>query len=295
MGTIRFTKIQGAGNDFVLVETRDGQRDWSRLAATLCDRHFGVGADGLLLLMPAEDSDFRMRVFNADGSEAEVCGNGLRCMVRYFIENRPAGTLGDDVSVKTASGIRRARFRRSDGREAEIQVSMGEPRIGSENLPVQSAQSEGSVDIKRTLTCMIGVGGRELEVCQVSMGNPHAVHFTQEPVERFPLPEIGPLVEHHPAFPGGTNFEVVNVVGRGGVEARVWERGVGETLACGSGACAVVVAGHLLDHLERKATVRLPGGVLGVEWNGSGEVYLSGPAEVVFTGEWPDTRRERAG
>lgn len=284
---MRFTKMQGAGNDFVLIEASDSQRDWSELAVAMCDRHFGVGADGLLFLLPSDRADFRMRIFNADGSESSACGNGLRCMVKYFMDNQAGDYRTAEISVETMAGVRIARIRQTDGEVAEIQVEMGKPGIGRENTPVELDRGDqAALDIKTRMSHSITVLGRELDLFLVSMSNPHAILFTEEPVSGFPLSEIGPQVEYHPEFPGRTNYEVVNVRSRNLVEARIWERGVGETLACGSGACAISVAAQLLGYVDRRVDVAVPGGVLSVEWDGAGEVFLSGPAEMVFSGDW---------
>jgi len=284
---MKFTKMQGAGNDFVLVEAGDSQRDWSELAVDICDRHFGVGADGLLLLLPSDRADFRMRIFNADGSESSACGNGLRCMVKYFLDRQVGNRRAAEISVETMAGVRIARIRKTDGEVAEIQVEMGKPGIGQENAPVEPDRGgDAALDIKTRMSRSITVLGRGLDLFLVSMSNPHAILFTEEPVSKFPLSEVGPQVECHPEFPGRTNYEVVNVRSRNLVEARVWERGVGETLACGSGACAISVAAQLLDYVDRRVDVALPGGVLNVEWDGAGEVFLSGPAVTVFSGDW---------
>ena len=284
---MKFTKMQGAGNDFVLVEAGDSQCDWSELAVDICDRHFGVGADGLLLLLPSDRADFRMRIFNADGSESSACGNGLRCMVKYFLDRQVGNRRAAEISVETMAGVRIARIRKTDGEVAEIQVEMGKPGIGQENAPVEPDRGgDAALDIKTRMSRSITVLGRGLDLFLVSMSNPHAILFTEEPVSKFPLSEVGPQVECHPEFPGRTNYEVVNVRSRNLVEARVWERGVGETLACGSGACAISVAAQLLDYVDRRVDVALPGGVLNVEWDGAGEVFLSGPAVTVFSGDW---------
>jgi diaminopimelate epimerase len=284
---MRFTKMQGAGNDFVLLEAGNGQPDWSQLAVSICDRHYGVGADGLLVLLPSKKADFRMRIFNADGSEANACGNGLRCMVKHYIDETPGGTKLDSITVETQAGIRQARIHYTNGKIAQIQTGMGQPRIGRENIEVEPENRAGATfDITSTMSYSINVAGTALELYLVSMGNPHAVHFLEAPVAGFPLANIGPLVERHEAFPGGMNFEIVNIKDRKSVEARVWEHGVGETLACGSGACAVSVAAKLLGYVGSQVNVKLPGGTLNVEWNSTGEVFLSGPAETVFTGDW---------
>jgi len=285
---MNFTKMQGAGNDFLLVETSDMQRDWSPVARAMCDRHFGIGGDGLLLVLPSDKADFRMRVFNPDGSEADACGNGLRCLVRYVVDRGLANSGAREILVETVSGIRRARLSKTN-KVTKIQVNMGIPRIGAEDIPVVTQQSgKGTVDIKSRLSYTANIGDRELPLNLVSMGNLHAVYFSQKPVADFPLTQLGPKVERHKTFPDRVNFEVARVMSRKQIEVRVWERGVGETLACGSGACAVAVAAQLRGYIENKVDIKLPGGILQVEWNGTDEVLLSGPTEKVFSGEWPD-------
>jgi diaminopimelate epimerase len=283
---MNFAKLQGTGNDFVLVETSDAGRDWARAAVAICNRRFGVGADGLLLLLPSEVADVGMRIFNADGSEAEACGNGLRCLVRYALDRELVTGGASEVSIETVAGVRSARIRRKSGESPEIQVSLGAPRFRAEDIPVSIGSGAGLVDIKSMLGYTVTVESKELGLNLVSMGNPHAVHFLSQPVADFPLVQLGPGVEHHEIFPQRTNFEVARVLSREEIEARVWERGVGETLACGSGAAAVVVAAQLRGLVGRSVAVKLPGGVLEVAWDGLGEVFLGGPAEMVFTGKW---------
>lgn len=285
---MRFVKMQGAGNDFVLVETGDNGNDWPRLAVAICDRHFGIGADGLLLLMPSDAADFRMRIFNADGSESIACGNGLRCMVKYFIDGRTRDGADGEITAETGAGMRRARLHSTNGNQARIEVDMGRPGVGHTARPVSLDRGQsGAVDIMAGMKATATIDGTNYDVSLVSMGNPHAVYFMETPVADFPLEAVGCRMERHEAFADGVNFEVVNVTDRGRVEARVWERGVGETLACGSGACAIGVAGRLLGKLDQPVDVSLPGGVLRVDWDGANGVFLSGPAETVFTGEWP--------
>ncbi len=280
--------MHGAGNDFVLVEASDDSQDWAALAVAMCDRHYGVGADGLLLMQPSDRASFRMRIFNADGSESSACGNGLRCLVKHYLDSRSNGGASlDDVTVETVAGIRHARIRHRNGNEAQIHTGMGVPSLGLDLRPVPPRQEWKKVDITQITGVSITVADRTLNLHAVSVGNPHAVLFLQEPVTTYPLLQLGPLVEHHGLFREDTNFEIVNVLSPALVQARVWERGVGETLACGSGACAIAVAGQLLGHLGQEVDVRLPGGVLHVTWDGTGEVFLSGPAETVFTGDWP--------
>ncbi len=290
---MKFTKLQGAGNDFVLIKARDIQHDWSQVAIAMCDRHFGVGADGLLLLLPSSIADFQMRIFDADGTESNVCGNGLRCITKYFLDDGPVGSMTKEISVETMAGIRKARLLKIRGKATEIKTGMGEPKLGVKDIPVTVGQSEEKlVDIKPVIACSINVDGRELLLNLVSMGNPHAVYFSRDPVSDFPLSMLGPKVELHRIFPEGVNFEVARVLDRRQIEARVWERGVGETLACGSGACAMTVAAQLLGYIDSKVDIKLPGGTLEVEWSRVGEVYLSGPAETVFAGEWSDGNQD---
>ncbi len=269
--------MQATGNDFVLIEAGETERDWSRLAKSMCDRHFGVGADGLILLLPSKLADLGMRMFNPDGSEAEACGNGLRCLARYAIDRGLADASGE-LSVETLGGIRKARARGEN-----IQVNMGMPELKAEQIPMVI---EEKFDI--ILDYPIVIGGEKLLLTCLSIGNPHAVFFTEETVADFPLFELGPIVENHPIFPNRVNFEVANVLARKKVRARVWERGLGETLSCGTGACAVAVAARLHDYVDSHVNIILPGGMLTVDWDGVGEVMLSGPAELVFGGEWPD-------
>lgn len=290
---MNFTKLQGAGNDFILVETKDAERDWSQMARAMCDRHFGIGADGLLLLLPFDIADFRMRMFNPDGFEAEACGNGLRCLAKYIVDRglragkfEEALSLQNQILVETIAGVRMVRLNKI-GKSIKIQVGMGTPKFGANDIPVVIKQGKGDlVDIKSMLSYSVAIDGKELQLNFVSMGNPHAVCFWQQPVADFPLSQIGPKVEHLAIFPNRANFEVANVMSRQQIEARVWERGAGETLACGTGACAVAVAAQLYGYIDNEVDIKLPGGILQAEWDKAGEVFLSGPAEIVFTGDW---------
>lgn len=286
---MNFTKLQSAGNDFVLVAATGINRDWSQLARAVCQRHFGVGADGLLLLLPSENADFGMRVFNADGSETEACGNGLRCLVKYIVDRGLVDSGTDGITIETIAGLRKARLLTEAGEVARIQVGMGKPEFDAAKIPVAIVPGRGKlVDIKLITDYPITVEGSQLRLSFVAIGNPHAVCFQQQPVSEFPLSQLGPLIEQHQLFPNRVNFEVASIVSRRRIDVRVWERGVGETLACGSGACAVTVVAQLLGYTDNPVEVKLPGGILEVEWDGAGEVLLSGPAETVYTGEWPD-------
>jgi diaminopimelate epimerase len=283
---MKFTKLQGAGNDFVLVETSDAERDWSQLAIAMCDRHFGVGADGLLLLLPSKIADFQMREFNPDGSESEACGNGLRCLVKYVLDTKLVNTGAREVTIATIPGVRRFQPDKTGG--TGVKVGMGIPRFAAEDIPVvMEPGKRGLVDIK-LITYPFTVAGKELALSLVSMGNPHAVYFQQNSVADFPLAQVALEVRQLPIFPNEVNLEVVRVVNRKQIEARVWERGVGETLACGSGACAIAVAAQLKGYTDHKVDIKFRGGTLEVEWDGAGEAFLSGPAEIVFTGEWSE-------
>lgn len=286
---MKFTKLQGSGNDFILLETNDEQHDWSSLAIAMCDRHFGIGSDGLLLLLPSDDADFKMRMFDPDGSEAEACGNGIMCLARYIFEKGLVGLETDWISVETVVGIRQLKLHKKDDRLVSIQAGMGKPVFAAADIPVVLGQgSEKVVYIKSMLGYPVTVDGTDLLLNLVSMGNPHAVYFSNQPVTDFPLSQLGPKVEHLAIFPNRTNFEVARVISRQQVEVRVWERGAGETLACGSGACAVTVAAQLYGYVDSKVNLKLPGGTLQMDWDGTGEVLMTGPAETVFTGEWPD-------
>jgi len=289
---MKFTKLQGSGNDFVLLEAGQSRRDWSQLAIAMCDRHFGIGADGLLLVLPSKKADFKMRMIDPDGSEAEACGNGLRCLVKYALEKGLIKKTTRKVTVETIAGIREAEPEGKERREVNIKVSMGEPRFAAGDISLVIEPGGELVDINKMLGYPLTIANTNLLLNLVSMGNPHAVYFWQHPVSEFPLSRLGPKVENLPIFPNRVNFEVAQVVSRQKIEARVWERGVGETLACGSGACAIAVAAHLYGYIDNKVDIKLPGGVLGVDWNGAGEVFLSGPAEIVFNGEWSDENVE---
>lgn len=295
---MNFTKLQGAGNDFILVETNDIKCDWSQMAIAMCDRHFGIGADGLLLLLPSDIADFQMRMFNPDGSEAEACGNGLRCLAKYIVDKgfqirkpETVSPLQSQILIETIAGIRMVRLNKIGG-AIKIQVGMGTPKFGATDIPVViEPGKKGLVDIKPMLSYSVVIDGKELRLNFVSMGNPHAVYFWQQPVANFPLSQIGTKVEHLAIFPNRVNFEVANVMSRQQIEARVWERGAGETLACGTGACAVAVAAQLYGYIGNEVDIKLPGGILQAEWDRIGEVFLIGQAEIVFTGEWAMERQ----
>jgi diaminopimelate epimerase len=277
---MQFVKMHGTGNDFVMVDARDKTADWEALARAICDRHFGVGSDGLILALPAENADLRMRMFNPDGSEAEMCGNGIRCLAKFAVERGIVQPKEHMITVDTLAGLLTCEVSGADGKVERVRASMGTPKLAPAEIPVL-AESSGPV-----LHLPVRVEDGEFDVTCVSMGNPHAVHFTEQPVGEIDLEHVGPRVEHHPAFPRRVNFEVANVLGRDRLRMRVWERGAGITLACGTGACATAVAARLRGLVDDAVEVELPGGTVRIEWDGEGEVYLSGPAVDVFEGEW---------
>ena len=291
---MKFSKLQATGNDFILVDTLTGPRkgDWGELARAMCDRHFGVGADGLILVQYSTSADLKMRLFNSDGSEAEVSGNGLRCFAKYAIEKGLIGKVSSraersncSLTIEALSGVRKVKAYMSGNKVNRAEVNMGLPQFQPEQIPVK-VKVDIPIPSGPVLDYPLVIARKKLILSLLSMGNPHAVSFVSQPVADFPLTEIGPKVERHPMFPQRTNFEVARVLSRGKIEARVWERGVGETLACGSGACAIAVAAQLSDYVNRQVDIILDGGTLTVFWDRVGEVLLSGPVEEVFTGEW---------
>ena len=277
---MEFAKMHGTGNDFVVVDARGRDLDGGQLAVTLCDRHYGIGADGVLLVGTSRTADFRMRTFNPDGSEAEMCGNGIRCFAKYVIEEGLAPKGRTELKVETMAGVHALAARMVDGTVRSVRVGMGRPRFKPDEIPVKAA------GVDRVIDHPLIVGAATIPVTCLSMGNPHAVTFLKEPVGRWPLKRTGPRVERHPFFPERVNFEIVNVLSRSHLVARVWERGAGPTMACGTGACAAAVAARLHDYTEEQVTVSLPGGDLEVQWDRAGEVWLEGPAELVFKGVW---------
>ncbi len=281
--------MHGAANDFVMVDGRKIKRDWSKMAITVCDRHLGIGADSLIILLPSDKADFGMRTFDTDGSEAETCGNGIRCLAKYVLEKGLVSPDIEEMKIETVATVNKIKLERKGGRVVKFWANMGKPRLAAAQIPVNLKAGRGEViDIKSMLGYKISVGGMKLSLNLVSMGNPHAIHFIDKPVADFPMSRIGPQVENLSIFPNRVNFEVARVLDKNHIEARVWERGVGETLACGSGACAITVASKLNGYTESKVDIKLRGGVLNAEWNGNGEVVLGGPAVVVFEGTWPE-------
>ena len=262
---MRFTKMHGLGNDYLYVYGPVPE-NIGELSVKLSDRHFGAGSDGMIYISPSERADFKMRIFNADGSEAKMCGNGIRCVGKYVFDK--GYTNRTHLRIETLSGLRELDLQIAGGKVKSVIVGMGKAAVGDD-----IAFRAGDADI----------------VCTpVSVGNPHAVIFADD-VEEIPLTVLGPQIEHHENFPGGVNVEFVQVLSEKELRMRVWERGAGETLACGTGACATLVAAVLTGRADRKATLELTGGRLEVEWSPEdNHVYQTGPAAFVFDGVWPD-------
>jgi len=272
---MKFWKMHGLGNDYVVINNRDekiGDKA-GELARKLCERRFSIGADGLLLLCNSDVADVKMRIFNADGSEAEMCGNGIRCLVKYCYENKIVQR--EYLMVETLAGIMRTWLTVKAGIVQEVRVDMGKPVLERSRIPMFGHD-----------TCIneaLDVDGEKFRVTCLSMGNPHCVLFVND-LKGFPVERIGPKIENHRLFPKRTNVEFVHVLNEAELTVRVWERGVGETLACGTGACASVVAGNLLKKIGDKSAVHLLGGDLKIEYTGT-SVFMMGPAEKAFKGE----------
>jgi len=284
--TLSFTKMQGCGNDYVYINGFvEHVTDPEKLAKRVSDRHFGIGSDGLVLILPSNKADVRMRMFNPDGSDAQMCGNATRCVARYAFEH---GLVSDRVvHVETGTGVRIARLLLDEGQVTGATVDMGQPILEAASIPVAVAAGEDprAQFIARPVTVL----DREVKITAVSMGNPHAVIFLGEgdpDLDSLDLPRIGPVFEHLPLFPERVNTEFVRVESSSSVSMRVWERGTGETLACGTGACATAVACFLNNLTDRTVQVKLRGGVLQINYNEhDGHVYMTGPAEPVFEGK----------
>ena len=273
---MRFTKMHGAGNDYVYVNCFEElfPADVSQLAIQISDRHFGVGGDGLVLICPSEVADARMRMFNADGSEAEMCGNAVRCVAKYLYDHGIA--RHESLKIETGRGVLALQCQVEKGRVQRVRVNMGAPILKSSDIPTTLP---GDPPIRQKLAA----AGREFEVTCVSMGNPHCVTFVSEITDDWVL-RVGPEIERHAAFPRRINAEFIQVLSPTVFRMRVWERGSGETLACGTGACAAAVAGVLAGLTQRQVTARLRGGDLQLDWDDSGEVFMTGPATEVFSG-----------
>ena len=279
---MEFTKMQGLGNDYVYVNClRETIKNPAEVSKFVSDRHFGIGSDGLIMICPSKVADFEMQMYNADGSRGEMCGNGIRCVAKYVYDY--GLTDKTSISVETLGGIKYLDLTVKDGKVALVRVDMGEPELDPEKIPIIMKGYSDETD--RVLNAQIKVDGKEYHMTGVSMGNPHDVVYIDD-VQGLDIEKIGPKFENHERFPQRINTEFARVIDRKTVEMRVWERGSGETLACGTGACAVAVASILNGYTEREVEIRLLGGNLQIEWNEEdNHVYMTGPATVVFDGE----------
>lgn len=275
---MRFTKMQGAGNDYIYLNGFEKlPADLSALSRRMSDRHFGIGADGIVVIMPSDHCDFRMRMFNADGTEAEMCGNASRCIGKYVYDK--GLTSKTQLTLETLAGIKHLILNVKNGTVNRVSVDMGNPILSAPKIPVNTSLSE-------IISYPLEIENNKFNITCVSMGNPHTVIFLNE-MERYDLHHIGALIEHHELFPKRTNVEFVEILSPDHLKMRVWERGTGETLACGTGACASLVAAVLNGKANRKAVLHLLGGNLDIEWNEKNDrVYMTGEAVTVFEGEW---------
>lgn len=278
---MRFVKMQGIGNDYVYVDCirQPLPADIPALAKKISDRNFGVGGDGLILICPSDKADARMRMFNNDGSESEMCGNGVRCVAKFVYDHGIAKKTS--LAIETGRGVLKLELEVAKGKCHMVKVDMGEPILAADKIPTTLP---GNPPLETPLV----IDGKELKVTCVSMGNPHCITFVNEITNEMVL-GIGPKVETSQAFPRRTNVEFVRVDNPGEITMRVWERGSGETLACGTGACAVAVAGFLTGRTKRSIIAHLRGGDLRLDWSETdNHVFMTGPAVEVFQGEWPD-------
>ncbi len=277
---IEFSKYHGLGNDFILIDNRHSfePKIAPEVAVKMCDRHFGIGADGVIFALPGRDgTDYAMRIYNSDGSEPEMCGNGIRCLAKFIANLEGTEQVNKSYKIHTLAGVITPKLE-SNG---QVTVDMGVPQLRAAEIPTNLGDPTAKV-----IALPLQVADKTWSVTCVSMGNPHCITFVED-VDAIPLTELGPQFEYHPAFPQRTNTEFIQVIKPDYLKMRVWERGAGITLACGTGACASVVAGVLNDKCARLCTVELPGGCLQIKWSElDGRLYMTGPAEKVFTGNY---------
>ena len=276
---LNFTKMTGLGNDYIYIDCTDGTKikNIKELTQKLSDRHFGIGSDGLILIYNSDNdnADYKMRIFNSDGSEAEMCGNGIRCVAKLIHDK--SLSKKDKISIETLSGIKKVKLLEDEnGKCNEVIVDMGEPMFQDKNIPY-NVYEPFNKDLD------IDVNEEKMRFTVVSMGNPHAITFIEN-VDDFNIEKYGPIIEKNPIFPNRTNVEFVEVIDKNNIKVRVWERGVGETFACGTGACAAVVASGLNGYTGENVTVNLPGGKLQIEWGKDNHIYMQGTATKVFDG-----------
>ena len=282
---IKFTKMEGLGNDYVYVDcTKQNLENASNLAKIISDRHFGVGSDGLILIESSKKADFRMQMFNSDGTEAEMCGNGIRCVGKYVYDK--GLTDKTTLKIETLAGIKVLNLNVEGGKVKTVKVDMGEPILDYKLIPAKDGKVYKSKDGIKFYKVNINIEGDLKELTCVSMGNPHGIDFANN-IEKLKIEKFGPIIEVDEHFPNKVNAEFIEILDKHNIKMRVWERGAGETLACGTGACASVVASFLNGYTERNVTVELLGGKLEIEWNKEdNHVYMTGPAETVFEGEF---------
>ncbi|PZC50461.1 MAG: diaminopimelate epimerase [Chloroflexi bacterium] len=294
--------MHGLGNDYVMLDGSGTSMDLPSLAVQLCDRHFGAGADGLLVAEPSNSADVRMRMFNPDGSEAEMCGNGIRCFTKYVLENGLVSLKNGVINVQTLNGVLEVTpFTDEGGRVDRVGVWMGQPVFNADDIPVKLPLANHEPTKEAQLSNIqtgvkfdnfvveypLSIEEETFNITCVSMGNPHAVAFVDQSVDSIELDRVGPFVENHPMFPQRVNFHVVNVESSNRLRARTWERGAGLTLACGTGACAIQAAARLLGITDEEITLEMPGGDLIIKWTGGlAAVYMEGPTVEVFHGQW---------
>ncbi len=289
--SIPFVKLQGAGNDYIAIDGRGLDRDWGQLSLDMSKPAFGVGSDGIVLVQEPQPeaasagAQVRMRVYNPDGSEAEMSGNGIRLFSKFVIDHKIATPGADGLIVETGGGVRTVVPTMDGDRMVSAKVAMGVPEFEPAQIPVDASVLNRA---DRVHDFPLDVGGRTLKITCVAVGNPHAVAFPDEPVEQFPLVELGTLVENHSMFPNRINFEVVNVLSRSRIRARIFERGAGETLSSGTGSTASATAARAQGLVDNEVDVVVDGGVLKISWDETGEAFLEGPAVEVFEGVWPD-------
>lgn len=283
---MKFTKMHGCGNDYVYVDcTKEVIPNISETAIRVSDRHFGIGSDGLILIKASDVSDFEMDMYNADGSRGKMCGNGIRCVAKYVYDH--GLTDKTTITVNTLSGIKTLKLTVEDGKVSKVRVDMGEPELIPAQVPVKASVLGLADDRREAIVAEpLEIKGRSYDITCVSMGNPHCITFIGEDVRDFPLEEVGPVFEKHELFPERVNTEFINVIDKDHLRMRVWERGSGETLACGTGACAVAVASYLNGFTGRSVDIELLGGHLEVVYDEkTNHVFMTGPATEVFSGE----------
>ena len=275
---MKFTKMHGAGNDYVYINCfEESVDDPKKLALNMSNRNFGVGSDGLILIKPGEKAPFRMDMYNADGSWSEMCGNGLRCVAKYIYDK--GMTKEELFEIETGAGILTVKIFPSNNKAEYIEINMGKPILEAKDIPMKGYNG-------RVINEKLVIEDRTFNITGVSVGNPHCVIFLDEDVKNFPVEKYGPLIENHTIFPNRVNVEFVQIISPKEAIQRTWERGSGETLACGTGATAVQIAGLLNEVLDKEVLIHLLGGDLYLRWDDSGDVYLKGPATLTFEGEW---------